>query len=346
MNSKILIRVDANAEIGLGHFYRCISLAQMLDNSFSIIFAMSDPNQELTEIIKKRGYQLIKLSKLNYRKPDDIGDEEWQFDLVGVIDDVDIVVLDGYWFRSKYQTTLRNYNVKSVIIEDEGKGQYLADLIINHAPSLDSLDYTTDSSKTMFALGPEYALLRSGFLSIAKEFRRSLDSINSAFVCFGGADHENLSYHYIKYLLSHTQLKIHLIVSRTNSCWEKCQKMMKKNSDRLVVSTNLSTDDMILAMKKADFGIVPSSGILLECIACRLPVISGYYTDNQKSIYNGFLNSDVFINGNHLTKDTIFSQVSHSGFLNQLKLCVENQKMIIDGLSNYRLLRCFKKLVN
>src|SRR5690554_4566777 len=133
MNQKsILFRTDANSTIGWGHFYRSLALAQMLASDFDISFAVADPLPQIKNILHNHDLDLIALPALNYTSPDNRQDNEFECDLTGHLKGIDIVVVDGYWFKEKFLNSLRKENVKIVVIEDNGSGIYNADMIINH----------------------------------------------------------------------------------------------------------------------------------------------------------------------------------------------------------------------
>lgn len=345
MRRQILFRVDANNQIGWGHFYRCLSLAQMLDTDFDIIFAISDPENDSINILLERQYLLIKLPKFNYSNLDKKVHAEFDLNILESLTRVDIVVLDGYCFDLEYQDKLRKFKLKTVIIEDAGKGNYHADLVVNQAPGLSRLKYTSDSPKTMFALGPEFTLLRPKFLSAARKPKEPLESINSVFICFGGADFHNLSLKFTDYFLTKTKINVHLVVGSSYNFLDSLKNLTVEYGQRFRVDIGLSEESMIFSMKSADFGIVPSSGILFESITCGLPVISGYYVDNQKSIYNGFLKLGAFVDAQNL-KYTKIESLMDEFFLRKLNSCIEQHVKIIDGYSNNRLVKCFKSLAN
>ena len=105
-SNRVLFRVDANAIIGWGHFYRSLALAQMLASEFEISFAMGMPSTEIGAVLEENRFKLIALPDVDYSSPDDRGDQQFQCDLHGHLSNIDMVVTDGYWFRSDYQAGL------------------------------------------------------------------------------------------------------------------------------------------------------------------------------------------------------------------------------------------------
>ena len=86
---RLLVRVDASSEIGLGHFVRCFALSQMMKDYFEIIFISKKiPKQSIDELVNC-GFQLTLI------------DHEESF--FKMINSDDLIVLDGYGFDLEYQ---------------------------------------------------------------------------------------------------------------------------------------------------------------------------------------------------------------------------------------------------
>lgn len=333
MAKSILFRADANATIGWGHFYRSLALAHMLRSEFDIAFAVADPLPGIKKILHHERFELITLPALNYTSPDSRGTREFDCDLHGLLDNTDIVVTDGYWFQEKYRDGLRKEEkVKIAVIEDDGGGDYDADLIINHAPGLSQSNYIT-LPNTQFALGLEYALLRPEFLKAAREPAVLETNNNTVFICFGGADQNGLSVKAAQEVLKHTTHQVNLIISPNHERISQANKLSSIYPKRISIFANLNAEEMVAAMTAATFGIVPSSGILYECLACRLPVISGYFAENQKQIYSGFNHLHAFVDAkdfNTSSWESLFEEVEN-----------HNSKNIIDGESASRYINEF-----
>jgi spore coat polysaccharide biosynthesis predicted glycosyltransferase SpsG len=50
-NRKVILRADGNSEIGLGHVYRSLALAEMLNEDFETVFLIKKPLKELKRTI-------------------------------------------------------------------------------------------------------------------------------------------------------------------------------------------------------------------------------------------------------------------------------------------------------
>ena len=338
----LLIRVDGNEKIGLGHFYRCLSLAQMLGDYFAITFAMAKPSDSLKAQLSEEGFALLELDHQAYTLPDEAEGNEISFDLEGKLGKIDIVLLDGYWFGPEYLSKLSD-EVKTAIIEDKGSGSYKVDLIINHAPGVGKRNYQTDSKETYFALGPKYALLRPKFLKKAAEPRKSTGIINNVLVCFGGSDFHNYTGKIISFLLKNSDYRITAILGSAMQHKEEIKALEKEDPHRVTIKQNLSESQMLHEMETADAGIFPSSGILFEAIAAKLPIISGYYTSNQANIFEGFRDMGVIVGTDDFNEHSLRDALKKLETID-FDILMQKQQKCIDGQSPRRLNELFLKL--
>jgi UDP-2,4-diacetamido-2,4,6-trideoxy-beta-L-altropyranose hydrolase len=82
---------------------------------------------------------------------------------------------------------------------------------------------------------------------------------------------------------------------------------LEKENNKVKVFRNLSESELIKVMEESNFGIVPASTILYELCAVKMPVLSGYFVENQKNIYKGCAACGIIYEGgnfvNHTVKD-------------------------------------------
>ncbi|MFC2116177.1 UDP-2,4-diacetamido-2,4,6-trideoxy-beta-L-altropyranose hydrolase [Bacteroidota bacterium] len=267
MDPKLFIRTDGNSEMGLGHLVRSTALAQMMKDDFEItFFCTSAPESILSDWTNNNFHWKI------------ITGEE---DFLDRILSNNIVLLDGYGFDIDYQKKIVSQGAKLVCIDDLHENEFVADLIINHAPGISPEDYRAQPH-TRFALGFEYLLLRPGFRA-QYQMGRKIEKISTVFICFGGSDQLRLTDATLKALKDCSRFKKIIVV--TGSAFDISEEFnaLLREDGRIEHFSDLDESQMIETMLKCDLAIVPASSILLEVLAVRLPVITGYYVENQKA---------------------------------------------------------------
>ncbi len=315
------IRADGGSDIGLGHLIRCISLAHMLDDKFRIqFFALKFPSSLRSELINN-GWSISMI------------DNESNF--LNSLTQSEIVVLDGYHFDSAYQKIIKNKECKLVCIDDLHQQYFYADMVINHAPGLTMEDYEGEFY-TKYLMGPDYALLRPEFLeSTSHENNCTSKGIENIFICFGGSDSKNLTAKVLSWLPAENYI-VTLVLGNAYPHQEELNKVIGEREDlEIVVKNSLSAKEMRNELEDADLAVVPASGILFEVISTGLPVISGYYTDNQKDVYSGFKANNVFFDAKSFNKQD-FLKAFNAALKKKDAEMIENQQNCIDGLSPQR----------
>lgn len=338
MATRILIRIEANSKIGFGHFYRCLSLANMLNDTFEITFGLSEVPSELEKLLAEQGFSVLPLGPVSYESFVDDFQNEIAFDLKDLPEGFSCIILDGYGFGLKYQRAIVEMGLKCVVIEDGGGGTFAAHMVINHAPGLDvgSYEGLTDCE---YLLGPDYALLRPEFQSAARVQQSRSANWEKVLLCFGGADLKDLSTRVATLLLTGTESVVNVIIPSSSSQMSTLIKLKAAYADRLYLYSDLSAREMLEQILHCELAIVPSSGILFECIAAQRMIISGYTIDNQRNIYEGFKALNAFIDAGRFEADELRKALEKINREQNI-----NQK-VIDGLSPERYLEAFEKLL-
>jgi len=173
----IVIRVDGQREIGLGHVYRMITLASKMAFNNNVIFLMDEK--------KELGINKVNESNLS------IITFENDVDLFKKITELnpDIIINDILETEKEYILNLMTKNIFIVNFEDLGEGSELANIVINAL-------YENSNPPTNHYYGYKYVCLRDEFFiapskEIKKEVRRIL-------ITFGGTDPNDLSLRTLK----------------------------------------------------------------------------------------------------------------------------------------------------
>ena len=279
---KIYLRADGNSEIGLGHVIRSLALAEMLKEDFDCVLATRFLADYINMEARKVCSDIIKLPE----------SEDHFNSFLFFLSGDEIVVLDNYFFNTDYQKAIKNKGCKLVCIDDIHDMHFVADIVINHAPHVLISDYSVESY-TKCLLGTKYALLRFPFLHMTKQIKKYSGARN-VFVCFGGSDSNNITQRVVERLLSFAFIEMIYIVTGSAYLYlTKLQKFIEQYSNRIISYSSITPKKMTDILSKSDFAVVPCSSILFECMSAKLPVITGYYTENQKHISDYFIDKNI-----------------------------------------------------
>lgn len=323
-NSKIvLLKADANSEIGFGHVFRLIAMYDFLKDKFQCIFITKDlPETILTIFLSK---------KIDWKKLENDSEEELFFKTKNNA----TIVLDGYNFSNDYLRILKNSKLKIVKIDDFYDYSFNYDAIINHSPAAKTSKYKVDEKKLF--LGLDYALLRNGFLDEAHTRSIKVKETLSVFVCFGGADPMGISKKVVEHLKKSSKLNSIHVVS------EKPLNDSKVNNVKTYYYKGLDEIEMIRLIKKCDIAICPPSTISLEVCSLGVPLIVIPVVDNQVDIGKGLEKNKAAIKLelNQLENvNTVIESISTAKYIDLQK----NQIELLDGNSKKRIVKIFENL--
>lgn len=318
----VFIRADGSSTIGLGHLVRCAGLAHMLKADFQITFYCKEIPDALAGEFEAAGFGVRKI--------------ETEEAFLQALKPNQIVVLDGYGFDTDYQRRVRDKGCRLVCIDDLHDREFLADLIINHAPGITPRDYKAQPY-TRFALGPDYALLRPAFLEQANK-ERKIEKMETLLIAFGGADPKRLTEKTLKAALEFSTFKKIILVTGAAFKINDAFLQLVAADQKIEHRQSLNEEQMLHTMLEADLAMLPASGILFEALAAGCIVVSGCYAENQKLVYENFKNTGSFYDAGGFGPEEIRKAIEYA--LTQSK----TEKTIIDGNSNKRILKIFKEI--
>lgn len=327
-NKKVIIRVDGNSNIGLGHIYRGIALAHMLDDEFDVSF--------ITKLTSNRSP--ITDAKFNLEFiPEGVKlKDEPEYFVTKLTPDT-IIVLDGYEFDEVYQQKIKDFDFKLVYLDDLVQGLQKADMVINHSPGVKKSDYKTEAY-TKLALGLDYALLRKSFLNYKRPKKKVRKKTKKIFVSFGGADPIDFSFKVVKEIVDLSSvMKINVILG---SAYQH-NDIYNIESEKIEIYKNLSESEMLHVMVNSDLAIAPASTTLFELFSIGIPIMSGYYVNNQKLFYEYLYENDLIYGVGDFNmlkiedfKNTIIDFINSDFFV----------KTLIDGKQESRIQKLFKTI--
>ena len=283
MRKRVVLRADGSKTTGYGHFYRSLALAGYLRNDFDCWFSTYNSDNvggmpsdfQFGEIYDVADYFLVAGITLS----------EYNDNFLNEIVETDIVVLDNYYYDTAYQKRIKDKGCKLVCIDDMHRYHMVCDLLLTVCP-LERKDFSLEPY-TEFRGGLKYAFLRSPFFNPIP-VRDTAMPIRRLVIAMGGADAYNLIDKIIG-IVRNLMPKVHIdvIVGKT-------VKVKASSGPLLSIHRNISAEQIVDIFDNVDLGIFPTSTVCMEAFSRHLPVIGGYYVDNQKELYeyckrNGYI---------------------------------------------------------
>lgn len=283
---KVLFRTDASVDIGTGHLMRCLTLASRLrSRGADVSFVCRDLPGGAFDILNSFGFRATSL-------PANGMDAEIQsFDADRTIksisgffpDGVDWIVVDHYSLDVRWESFLRPYARRIMVVDDLANRNHDCDLLLDQNYYLDGeLRYVgliPEGCVTL--LGPGYVLLRSEFHEARPRLRKRDGCIKRILVFFGGSDPANQTtcvLHGIR-LLNLSDILVDVVVGAANPN----KDFIRTFCDCLPnVSYHCQISNMAELIQNADLGIGAGGAAMWERCYLGLPTVTVVLADNQE----------------------------------------------------------------
>lgn len=275
----LFIRADGNSIVGYGHLMRALAFATHAQGLWDVKFLLRDSNKIALDALKKYVISTIDISGVPV-------EEEAKY-IAKISGKKSVVFLDGYNFTEFYQHEVKNSGCFLVCMDDHHERFFEADCIINVA-EIDNPEIVRRKAGSLLVSGLSYALIRPEFSADCEVSQRT----DQLFICFGGAE-ETLPL-ILKSLDAIALSDIHpteVIIVTNDKLTHAISNYSHKTHPTFNVQifTNISASAMAKMMQVSRMGICSSSTVSLEARAVGLPLIAGYYVNNQEEIYKSLL---------------------------------------------------------
>ena len=327
----ILIRTDANEQIGGGHVMRCLAIAHALVNKGeNVIFVTADSKAD--GLIKSHGFENICLHS-------DFTDiENEQLDKVVAAAGADLLILDSYYVTERLFDTLKAV-VQTAYLDDLNKSRWNTDYLINYNIYANVFDYSRyDGTRTVLLLHPRYAPLRAEFIGISGH---TIKDVEDVFVSAGGADPEHISEKIMEGIVpDYPEVRFHFVVGALNPELEKL-KMMAEGYANIILHIN--EQHMADLMKRCDIAVSAAGSTLYELCACGTPAITYLLADNQLVGGEQFEKQGIMLNAGDCRNDPGFIvrlKKTFGELMNDESLRLNlsgSMQRVVDGYGAYRI---------
>lgn len=326
MKQRVIFRADGHPKIGLGHVYRCLTIAEILRKHFNCIFVIRHPLDALLTTISRVCQHTVVL-------PSSLNPEEEINSFLSCIHPNDIVVLDGYHFTTDYQQAIKDTGVQLLCIDDIFSTHFVADMILNPVGGLSPSHYSANHY-TRFYMGPKYALVNPVFIEVKRQKKKRKNS-EDIFICLGGADPKNDTLNILKRCENISSIQRCQVVIGAAYQHLKALNDFAQNSRLTIVQhQNLSPSEMANCMQQCATAICSPSSISYEYLTIGGLLYLHQIADNQSHILRYLTRMKLAFN---------FSEFPIEDEDEQIKTLVLQQK-IFDGNSAQNIFQLFKTI--
>ncbi|MDR7246589.1 cytidylyltransferase domain-containing protein [Priestia megaterium] len=271
---KVVIRVDGYKEIGLGHIYRMLIMANYIMDH-ELIFLMDEKYELGINLVRKNNFKM-ELFKQNpipsimMLKPD-------------------IVINDILDTPKDYIQTLKDLNIRVFNFEDLGEGAELADGVFNAL-------YPGPIPRENFYTGEKYYCAKPEFINA--DIKQIKNEVKNVLLTFGGTDPNNLTLKTLKSISKSTSsFDITVILGPG---YDKEQELMNEiNKINRKITVHYQITNMADYMYKADIIFSSAGRTMYEIAMIGTPAI--IIAQNSRELthifghpYNGFINLGIY----------------------------------------------------
>ena len=308
---NIIFRVDGSFEIGAGHIFRCLTLADELQSRGATCEFISNksPGNQI-EIIKKKGFKVYELDFDPNIPINASGYSEWlgrsiEEDALACSKILkknfyDWMIVDHYALDEVWQSKLRGFVKKIMVIDDLANRSHDCDILLDQNLGRKDIDYLGKLPiNTKCLIGPKYSLLRPEFSNWRnKNIKEKNSNLNKEIlITMGGSDEHNVTYKILN-IINSIQLPQNTTVTAIVSKDSPWIKEIKDLRELMVYKLDIISNITNIAeyMFKADICIGASGTTSWERCCLGLPSIVSILADNQIEIANALNDKGAAIN--------------------------------------------------
>ena len=275
----LVIRADADRRIGTGHVMRCLALAQeWTSRGGKVRFVTRCTHPPLLERIAQAPAEIVPLPKTAL---DPLSDARLTIACCHAAG-AGWAVIDGYQFDAKYHATLRQADVRVLVVDDYCHlPQYEADILLNPNLGAERLSYLR-TGRTRYLLGTPYAMLRTEFVRRSTWQRTPRPHGSRLLVTMGGSDPDNTAGKVIEALRLRPFPELQTRVVLGPSYQGPLDAAARPLPPSVELLRNVS--DMPELMAWADLAVAAAGSTCWELALMALPALLVVLADNQAGI--------------------------------------------------------------
>lgn len=296
---NVVFRVDASVDIGSGHLMRCLTLAEALRPAANVVFVCRHLLPSLEQLLLDKGFSIRRLrAEAAEYKVEELIHSHWlgtsQYkdaqDTVAAMKQIgkcDWLVIDHYGLDYRFETQLREYVGRILVIDDLADRIHNCDVLIDQNPYADMqtryLGKVPDYCRCL--LGTQFCLLREEFVRQREIRAPRLGVVRSILIYFGGVDRYNRTQEAVEAVLSVAggllaarQMNVNVVVGAGHPAAGFLQALCTQEG----MGFHIQTRNMAQLMSQADLAIGAGGISTFERLYLGLPALLTPIADNQR----------------------------------------------------------------
>ena len=341
MKNIIFIRVDSSTKIGYGHFMRCMALADTLQKNFEINFITRSLEGSLISDIQKKGFGIFRFYS-NSEKINEKNDAQKTISLIKKHSgSKNILIVDNYQLSKKWETDVKPFVHKLIVIDDLSNRSHNCDLLIdqNLHTKVNGLYKGLIPLNCVKLIGPKFSMIRKEFRMMRKSVKPRTFPIKKILVSFGGSDIENqtlVALNSIKKM--NGKINVDVVVGKANKCKKTLKIFCNKNKH---FTYHEQIDNIADLMLSSDLSIGSSGSTTWERCCLGLPAIVSISSNDQRDIANSLSRKKCIINLGDVKKlkESSYINVITNLKKNDLRNMSKNSMSLVDGNGTQRIFK-------
>ena len=259
-NRKIVIRVDGSQELGLGHIFRCMALADSLKGCEICFLVRENPSVET----------ILKQNDVTYLTRDlNIQQELGLLAAEVKKKQIDAIITDLLVYPDGYLEMLKQTNAILITFHELEKSFSCSDMDINYNTFIGFDDYQNISSMNT-CFGPSYVIIRDGIRSLKPaELSKEAKTI---LITMGGSDPNGITLK-VAEALEHLSGKVKIIIHSGPAFkfQTTLSSVFGKGVDSITVKKNVP--ELGTLMIDADVAVASGGNIMYELCYLGIPSV-------------------------------------------------------------------------
>lgn len=273
-----IIRTDASEQIGIGHFTRCLALAEaLIKKNKSVAMICRSLPDGCKKLCAQKGIRIYYLPKA---WKGELEDAKNTFCLLKKLNQpISWLIVDSYELGLSWQKLIKLCVEKLMVIDDFADSKHDCDLLLSQ--NYPSLDYTgLVPENTVLCLGLKYVLLRQDFYHWRSHLKHRDGKIQRILISFGGSDiaHSTLTSLKILKGIDISELRIDVIAGDLNPDKEAIKAMCSSMPN---VRYHQHTEQMAQLIANSDLALGSGGSTHWERCFLGLPAIVNIVAENQ-----------------------------------------------------------------